>query len=104
MGRSELYADAYLIWQRSTQAQKTWVELKMYWMDTFKEHECFVPGSSVARLNMRLHTVRFVPLLFVQLKQVENPTILSLCLQEAVGIPQFFECTPPFPVWRQNFL
>ena len=36
MGRSGLYADAYLIWQRSTQAQKTWVALKTYWTDTFQ--------------------------------------------------------------------
>ena len=39
MGQSGLYADAYLIWQRRTQAQNTCVALKTYWMDTFKEHE-----------------------------------------------------------------
>ena len=39
MGRSRIYADAYLIWKRSTQAKKTLVAFKMYWMDTFQEHE-----------------------------------------------------------------
>ena len=39
MGQSGLYADAYLIWQRRTQAQKTWVAFKMYWTDTFQEHK-----------------------------------------------------------------
>ena len=39
MVQSGLYADAYLIWKRSTQAQKTWMEFKMYWTDTFQEHK-----------------------------------------------------------------
>ena len=39
MGQSRLYADAYLFWQRRTQAQKTWVAFKTYWTDTFQEHE-----------------------------------------------------------------
>ena len=39
MGRSGLYADAYLVWQQRTQAQKTWVAFKTYWTDTFQEHE-----------------------------------------------------------------
>ena len=64
----------------------------------------FVPGSSFARLNMRLHIIRFVPLLFVPLKLVGNPTILPRCLWLAVEIIQFFECTPPFPVWRRKVL
>ena len=38
MVQSGLYTDAYLIWQRRTQAQKTWVAFKMYWTDTFQEH------------------------------------------------------------------
>ena len=39
MGRSVLYADAYLIWKRRTQAQKTWVAFKTYWTDTLQKHK-----------------------------------------------------------------
>ena len=39
MERSGLYADAYLVWQRRTQAQKTWAAFKTYWTDTFQEHK-----------------------------------------------------------------
>ena len=36
MGQSRLYADAYLVWQRRTQAQKTWVAFKTYWKYMFQ--------------------------------------------------------------------
>ena len=39
MGQSGLYVDAYLIWQRRTQAQKTWVVFKTYSTDMSQKHE-----------------------------------------------------------------
>ena len=39
MGRSGLYADAYLIWQQRAPAQKTWTKLKTYCTNTFQEHK-----------------------------------------------------------------
>ena len=39
MGRSGLYADAYLIWKRRTQAQNNWLAFKTYWTDKFQEHK-----------------------------------------------------------------
>ena len=39
MGQRGIYADTYLVWQRRTQAQKTWVAFKTYWTDTFQEHK-----------------------------------------------------------------
>ena len=39
MGRSGLYADAYMIRQRRASAQKTWIKFKTYWTNTFQEHE-----------------------------------------------------------------
>ena len=39
MGQSGLYADAYLIWKRRTQAQKNWVAFKTYSTDTSQKHK-----------------------------------------------------------------
>ena len=66
--------------------------------------QVFVPGFSVARLNMCLHIVRFAPLLSIPLKLDGNLTILPRCLKRAVNIPRFVGCTPAFPVWYQKVL